>query len=93
MKNAIKGDYSVSGLARSMGMSLSTLQRRVPPDIKVRKLLEEVRYVNAMGMLADQRLSVDEVAFRLGFESDRGFRKAFKRWSGRTPAEARKEMM
>lgn len=93
MKNAIKGDYSVSGLARSMGVSLSTLQRRMPPDIKVRKLLEEVRYVNAMGMLADQRLSVDEVAFRLGFESDRGFRKAFKRWSGRTPAEVRKEMM
>ena len=93
MKNAIKGDYSVSGLARSMGMSLSTLQRRLPPDLKVRKLLEEVRYVNAMGMLADQRLSVDEVAFRLGFDSDRGFRKAFKRWSGRTPAEVRKEMM
>lgn len=93
ISNSIKGDYSVSGLARSMGMSLSTLQRRMPPNIKVSKMLEEVRYVNAMGMLADQRLSVGEVAFRLGFESDRGFRKAFKRWSGRTPAEARKEMM
>jgi AraC-like DNA-binding protein len=92
MNNAIKGDYSVSGLARSLGMSLSTLQRRIPPHIKVRKLLEETRYVNAMGMLADYRLSVDEVAFRLGFESDRGFRKAFKRWSGKTPTEARKEM-
>jgi AraC-like DNA-binding protein len=92
MNNAVKGDYSVSGLARSLGMSLSTLQRRTPPDINVRKLLEETRYVNAMGMLADKRLSVDEVAFRLGFESDRGFRKAFKRWSGKTPTEARKEM-
>ena len=91
MSNAIKGDYSVSGLARCMGMSLSTLQRRMPPHLKVRKLLEEARYVNAMGMLADHRLSVDEVAFRLGFESDRGFRKAFKRWSGKSPAEARKE--
>ncbi len=92
MSNAIKRDYSVSGLARSLGMSLSTLQRRMPPHIKVRNLLEETRYVNAMGMLADHRLSVDEVAFRLGFESDRGFRKAFKRWSGKTPAKARKEM-
>ncbi len=39
--------------------------------------------VNAMGMLTDNNLSIDEVAFRLDFESERGFRKAFKRWSGK----------
>ncbi|MDU9047490.1 MAG: AraC family transcriptional regulator ligand-binding domain-containing protein [Candidatus Electrothrix sp. Rat3] len=92
MCNAIKGDYSVAGLARSMGMSTSTLQRRMPVGIQAGSLLEEVRYVNAMGMLADKSLSIDDVAFRLGFESDRGFRKAFKRWSDKTPAEARREM-
>ena len=41
------------------------------------EMLGEVRYVNAMGMLADKSLSIDEIGFRLGFESDRGFRKAF----------------
>ncbi|CAK8715911.1 Helix-turn-helix domain-containing protein [Candidatus Electrothrix aarhusensis] len=92
MCNAIKGDYSVAGLARSMGMSTSTLQRRMPDGVQAGSLLEEVRYVNAMGMLADKSLSIDDVAFRLGFESDRGFRKAFKRWSGKTPAEARREI-
>ena len=45
-----------------------------------------------MGALVDRSLSIDEVAFRLGFESDRGFRKAFKRWSGKTPVEARREI-
>lgn len=92
MCNTIKGDYSVAGLARSMGMSISTLRRRLPDDVTPGSLLDEVRYVNAMGMLADKSLSIDEIAFRLGFASDRGFRKAFKRWSGKTPAEARKEI-
>lgn len=89
MCNAMKGDYSVDGLARSMGMSTCTLRRRMPEGLRQR-ICWEVRYVNAMGMLADKSLSIDEVSFRLGFESDRGFRKAFKRWSGKTPVEARK---
>ncbi len=92
MCNAIKGDYSVAGLAESMGMSVSSLQRRMPSGTTASKLLDEARYVNAIGMLADSSLSVDEVAFRLGFESDRGFRKAFQRWSGKSPAEMRKEL-
>ncbi|XCN73958.1 MAG: AraC family transcriptional regulator ligand-binding domain-containing protein [Candidatus Electrothrix aestuarii] len=92
MCNAMKGDYSVDGLARSMGMSTCTLRRRMPEGVTPANLLGEVRYVNAMGMLADKSLSIDEVSFRLGFESDRGFRKAFKRWSGKTPVEARKEI-
>ncbi|XOF32728.1 MAG: AraC family transcriptional regulator ligand-binding domain-containing protein [Candidatus Electrothrix sp. YB6] len=90
--NAIKGDYSVSGLARTMGMSISSLKRRLPSGVTAGKVLDEVRYVNAMGMLADSSLSVDEIASRLGFESNRGFRKAFKRWSGKTPAAARREI-
>ena len=92
MCNAIKGDYSVAGLAQRMGMSTCTLNRRLPDGMTPGRLLEEIRYVNAMGMLADQSLSVDDIAFRLGFESDRGFRKAFRRWSDKTPAEARREM-
>ena len=92
MCNAIRGDYSVSGLAQSMGMSTSSLQRRMPAGITAGSLLEEARYINAMGMLADRSLSIDEVAFRLGFESDCGFRNAFKRWAGKTPAEVRREM-
>lgn len=90
--NAIRGDYSVSGLARSLGMSLSSLQRRMPSGVSACSLLGEIRYVNAMGMLTDNNLSIDEVAFRLGFESERGFRKAFRRWSGKSPSEARREM-
>ncbi len=93
MRNAMKGDYSAAGLAKSIGMSISSLQRRLHASgTSASRLIDEARHVNAMGLLANRSLSVDEVAWQLGFESERGFRKAFKRWTGDSPAEARKKM-
>uniref|UniRef100_UPI004056A6A1 helix-turn-helix domain-containing protein n=1 Tax=Candidatus Electronema sp. TaxID=2698783 RepID=UPI004056A6A1 len=93
MRNALKGDYSASGLAQSLGMSLSSLQRRLhEAGTSASRLIDEARHINALGLLADSGLSVDEAAFRLGFESERGFRKAFRRWCGKSPAAARREM-
>jgi len=93
MRNALKGDYTAAGLAQSMGMSLSSLQRHLrTAGSSASRLIDEARHVNALGMLADSSLSVDEAAFRLGFESERGFRKAFQRWCGKSPAEVRREM-
>ncbi len=93
MRNALKGDYTASGLAQSLGMSLSSLQRHLrAAGASASRLIDEARHVNALGLLADSGLSVDEAAFRLGFESERGFRKAFRRWCGKSPAAARREM-
>ncbi len=93
LRNALKGDYSVAGLARSVGMSVSGLQRRLrSAGSSASRLLDEARHVNAMGLLADSRRSVDDVAFKLGFESERGFCKAFRRWTGKSPAKARREL-
>lgn len=93
MRNALKGDYSATGLAQSLGLSMSGLQRHLRgAGTNASRLIDEARHVNALGMLADNSLSVDEAAFRLGFESERGFRKAFQRWCGKSPAEARREM-
>jgi AraC-like DNA-binding protein len=93
MRNSLKGDYSAAGLAQSLGMSISALQRQLHASgTSASRLIDETRHINAMGMLADSSLSIDEVAFRLGFESERGFRKAFQRWCGQSPAGVRKEM-
>ena len=40
--------------------------------------------------LADPALSISEVAFLLGFSEPSAFHRAFRRWTGTTPAEARK---
>ena len=40
-------------------------------------------------MLADSRHSIAEVGYLLGFAEISSFYRAFKRWSGHTPAEYR----
>ncbi|WP_417910261.1 helix-turn-helix domain-containing protein [Candidatus Electronema sp. PJ] len=94
LRNALKGDYSVSSLAKSVGMSISGLQRRLRSSgSSASKLLDEARQVNAMGLLSDRNRSIDDVAYQLGFESARGFCKAFRRWTGKSPAKVRNERL
>jgi AraC-like DNA-binding protein len=39
--------------------------------------------------LADEKVAIAEIAYLLGFSEPSAFHRAFKRWTGRTPAEAR----
>ncbi|MCB9766376.1 MAG: AraC family transcriptional regulator ligand-binding domain-containing protein [Alphaproteobacteria bacterium] len=89
-EGAAEGDYDAGNLARRLGMSLRTLQRRVRAHgANVRALLDEAREANARQLLADDRLSIEEVAASLGYSDQRAFRRAFKRWTGTTPGALR----
>jgi len=89
--NAERSEYGAEALARRVGMSLRKLQRIVADhDTSVRALLEEVREANAHQLLGDRRLSIEEVSFLLNYSDDRAFRRAFKRWTGTTPAQVRR---
>ncbi len=92
-RNAIKGDYSVSGLAQRMAMSTRNLQRRVKAaGTSASILLEEARYAKALELLANKRISIEGIASQLGFSDERNFRKAFQRWAKKSPAQVRREM-
>jgi AraC-like DNA-binding protein len=93
MRNAMRGDYTVSGLADAMATSPRTLQRRIQQaGNSARLLIEETRHTYAMELLADNSISIETVGNRLGFDSERGFRRAFERWTGKSPAQVRKEL-
>ena len=85
------GDVSMASLARSLGMSVATLRRRLGDEGTTHsELLDEVRRELAAKYLTDMRLAISEVAFLLGFSHVTAFYKAFRRWSsGVTPAEFR----
>lgn len=92
-QGAEHGDYSAESLARRMGMSLRSLQRHVGEhDATVTALLETARRTNAEALLTDVRTSVDEVAEAVGYADRRAFSRAFKRWTGQTPAAFRKAL-
>lgn len=91
--NAEKADYSATSLASTMAMSLRNLQRRLQKSgTSTRILLDDKRQANAIKFLANQKMGMEQVAESLGFESERGFRRAFERWTEKTPSQVRKEM-
>lgn len=84
------GEPSATALASRLKMSVRTLNRSLAAEgTSYRKLLDQLRGELAEHHLADNRVSIGEVAFLLGFSELSAFYRAFKRWTGRTPAELR----
>jgi AraC-like DNA-binding protein len=73
-------------------MSVRTLTRLLAAEgTTYRELLETLRRDLAGRYLAGDALSVSEISFLLGFAELSSFHRAFKRWTGRTPAEFRQQ--
>jgi AraC-like DNA-binding protein len=87
LSQAISGERpAVEKVAKSLGMSPRTLQRRLGQlGTTYQKLLDEVRRRSARRLLANTELGAAEVAFLLGFEELNSFTRAFHAWEGTTP--------
>ncbi len=84
------GDPSVSAVARELGMSERSLQRHLRElGSTFNALLDEVRTSAARLYLDQPDMALAEIAYLLGFADQSAFHRAFKRWTGRTPREAR----
>jgi AraC-like DNA-binding protein len=81
---------AVGKIARSLGLSPRTMQRRLGAlGTTYQHVLDEVRRGSARRLLADTELGIGEVAFLLGFEEVNSFARAFHAWEGSTPARWR----
>lgn len=86
------GAPKASSVAEAMHMSVRSLHRELRGEgTSFGELLESLRHQRATAMLADSRYSISEVAFLLGFSELSSFYRAFRRWTGKTPAEFRAE--
>jgi AraC-like DNA-binding protein len=84
------GEPSQAFIAKQMGMSERTLQRRLQAEgSSFNELLEQARRTIACSYLADRKLAAYEVSFLLGYAEPATFFRAFKRWTGKTPLEYR----
>ena len=91
--NAVSGDYRAESVARALNVSVRTLQRRVRDrGESLRALLEQAREDNARRLLEDRSLPVLEVAMMLGYTTESAFRRAFRKWTGKTPVGYRRHM-
>jgi AraC-like DNA-binding protein len=95
LRDAIVIELATSGaelarVARRVAMSTRTVQRRLEEQgTGYQELVDDVRSAMARTLLRDRARSIVDVAFELGYADLRSFYRAFRRWTGATPAEWR----
>jgi len=86
-----QGHSTLGEIAKRLGMSERTLQRRLgDAGTSHAELLDEARSQLAVRYLGEPAIAIQEVAFLLGFADPSTFHRAFRRWTGSTPAEHRR---
>ena len=84
------GEASVDMIAGKIGISRPTLFRRLKAEgTTFKQVLEELRHKLAIHYLNGKKVSVNEIAYLVGFSDAAAFSRAFKRWTGRSPRAVR----
>ena len=80
----------IAEVARELGMSCRTLQRRITGEsTSFRQLMSDARRELAKQYLLQPSLQLGETACLLGYEDPNSFFRAFREWEGTTPGEWR----
>ena len=87
------GEPTLAGVAQLMHLSERSLHRRLAAEgHNFRSLLGQVRASLARDYLGDPRLQLAEIAQLLGYSEQSAFNRSFKRETGLTPLQFRKEI-
>jgi AraC-like DNA-binding protein len=80
------GSATPARLARLLGISVRTLQRRLSETGRsFSAVVEDFRREEALRLLQDPRAHIVQIAGRLGYAEQTSFTRAFRRWTGDTP--------
>lgn len=87
------GNPELADIALQLGTSSAALKARLTrSSLTFRQLVEDVRYELAQRYLQDPMLTLVDIAYLLGFSEQSAFQRAFKRSSGVTPGQHRKDI-
>lgn len=80
------GRPDIADVAQELGLSERTLQRRIgEAGTTFRALLDEARQDLSKSLLLDASITIEEVAFLLGYDDSSSFYRSFKSWEKMTP--------
>jgi AraC-like DNA-binding protein len=86
------GDISMNQIAVRFGLSRISLYRRLKAEgTTFERILDDLRHKLALHYLGSKKISVNEVAYLLGFADPAAFSRAFKRWTGESPSMMRQQ--
>jgi AraC-like DNA-binding protein len=88
--NLPSGTPDQDDIAKQVFVSSRTLQRRLADEnTNLRALVLEVRRELAEKYIADKTMPLAEISYMLGFSDTSSFSRAFKQWTGDSPASFR----
>tara|TARA_R100000935_G_scaffold58864_1_gene98774 strand:+ start:8330 stop:9424 length:1095 start_codon:yes stop_codon:yes gene_type:complete len=81
---------SMESIALQIGMTERTLRRRLRGENRsYADIIDDVRKKLALEYLTTTRMSVDDIAWKIGFSDSSNLRRAVRRWTGQTINEVR----
>jgi AraC-like DNA-binding protein len=84
------GKAEAGEIAHRLGVSRRTLARRLSSEGQsFSKVLEDLKLHLARRYLVEGNLTISQIAWLLGYKEIGAFSRAFKRWTGKTPRDAR----
>ena len=90
--NVSEESLGIEALAKDLGMSIRTLQRRFRNEsTSFKAIVESVRKEEALRLVRRPETSISEAAYYLGFSDAGNFSRAFRRWFDCSPEQYRRE--
>lgn len=88
-----EGSVRVEDIAKELGMSSRSLSRRLSElRTSFGRIVQELRRELAQKYLLEGSVAVTEVAFLLGYSDVSTFNHSFRRWTGKSPSQYKREM-
>ncbi|MBV8063768.1 MAG: helix-turn-helix transcriptional regulator [Nevskia sp.] len=85
-----EGYPDLGSVAARLLISSRTLKRRLQQcGTSFQELRDEARHRDALRLLENPDLEIRQIAAALGYRDPPSFSRAFRRWTGRTPLQAR----
>jgi AraC-like DNA-binding protein len=91
LRSQLPQQPKLNDVARTLNLSERSLRRKLAESGRIfREIHDRVRAERALQLLQAGTLSVAQVGNEVGFSDPREFRRAFKRWTGMPPQDARR---
>jgi AraC-like DNA-binding protein len=89
----LENRHSGDDLAQMLSMHRRTLNRRLKAEgTTFQRVLDEVRFDIARDLLSNSNAHLDDIAATLGYAAVTPFMRTFRRWSGTTPGQWRRNV-